>query len=91
MIVVEDPTESKDYTFDWTLDLAPGETIATSVMDLDTGVSVTSNSHDTITTNVWGVTVSAAVLYQTYRIQNRIVTNQGRALSQSIYLFIAGR
>lgn len=63
-----------DHTFSWATWLG-GDTITTSTMTADTGITVDSDSNDTTSATVW---LSGGSLGQTYDIVNQVVTNAGR-------------
>lgn len=72
---VKDPNAVLDYQFDWTAWLAEDETISTSTMTAQDGITVDSDDNDTTTATVW---LSGGTAGQRYEVTNRIVTNQGR-------------
>ena len=85
---VKDPTEKKDYSFDWSAELdKTGDTISTSAWEI-TGIGLTlssspAHSKDDKTTTAWFEAGTAGV---TYVLVNRIVTTQGRTHEGSALL-----
>lgn len=69
------PEATLDYKFDWSRWLPTGDTIATSSMTADTGLTVASDTHDTSTATVW---LSGGTDGQNYDVVNEITTAGGR-------------
>jgi hypothetical protein len=69
---IKDPNAALDYSFDWSDWLATGEQIATSNWINPDSLTITTSANTTTTTVVW---VSGGTAGKTYRLTNRIVTN----------------
>jgi hypothetical protein len=76
------PSEILDYTVDWSNSLR-GETIRQCVFDVPPGLVKLSESAQERTTRLW---LAGGVDGACYTISNRIRTNSGRSLEQSIDL-----
>lgn len=85
----KDPDEVLDYVLDWEDRLA-GDTIATSTWTIavGSGLTINSNSFTDTTTTVW---LSAGVLLTTYELLNRIVTDGGRTMDQTVKLKVKSK
>ena len=83
----KDPAERLDYVFDWSLWLAD-DTISSSVMTVDAGLTKVSDTNSTTTATVW---LSGGTLGRTYEIVNRIVTAGGRIGERTITITIADK
>lgn len=86
----KDPDEVLDYYIDWTKELMPGDTIATSNFDLAvaSGVVINSQSFTGPITSLWlqgGTEGTVAIVH------NRITTNQGRTEDQTVILPISSK
>ena len=79
----KDPDEVKDYGVNWADRLDEGDTIATSVWVVPTGITQNSASNTATTTTIW---LSGGTLNTTYSLVNRITTAGGRTLDQTCKL-----
>ena len=77
-----------DYQWDWSLWLAPGETITTATFSVPSGLTLTSQSNTTTTATAW---LSGGSAGQTYPVVNQIATNQGRTDSRVINIYVKVR
>ncbi len=84
----QDPDANLDWIFDWNPWLAEFETIANSEFILDPGITMTAETHTTKTTTVW---ISGGTEGLTYKVTNRITTNEGRIDDRSFTLRITNR
>lgn len=82
-LAVKDPQEIKDYTIDWTDDLATGETISTSSWAVGTGLTETDEDLATPNATVW---VSGGTAGTEYLAVNTITTSGGRTLERTIVI-----
>jgi hypothetical protein len=82
------------YVFNWSLaangdegwlELADGQTIATSTWTATTGITIDSSSNTTVLTTVW---VSGGTVGETYKLTNTITTNDAIPLTDSRELYI---
>lgn len=80
----KDPDEVLDYQIDWSPRLGE-DTIASSTWIVPTGISQDSDSHDTMKTTIW---LSGGTTDESYTLTNRIVTNGGRTMDQSVKIKI---
>lgn len=85
---IKDPDAVLDYLIDWSEWLADAETIDTSTMLVETGITKDSATNTTTTATVW---LSGGTLGETYEVTNRIVTSQGRTEDRTIIIYIAER
>lgn len=86
----KDPDEILDYTIDWSARLVT-DTIATSVWILDVGITETTQSFTNTppqSTTIW---LSGGTLGASHAITNRITTNGGRTMDQTVKLKIKAR
>jgi hypothetical protein len=82
----KDPNEVLDYQIDWTKRLSASETISTSswtIVGDDSALVQNSDAISGVYTIVW---LSAGTAGKKYTLTNRIVTNQGRTMDQSVVL-----
>ncbi|MFE3229352.1 hypothetical protein [Nocardia sp. NPDC059228] len=80
------PTDIEPWTFDWSPDLASGETITASSFLTIPGLTLSSATHTATTASIW---VSGGTLGTTYLVTNRIATSTGRQLDWSFQVTIA--
>jgi hypothetical protein len=85
---LKDPDAVLDYVFDWSSWLATSETITTSVITVETGLTKASESSTTTTAKVW---LSGGTEGERYKITSRITTNQGRTDDRSAIVRVANR
>jgi hypothetical protein len=87
---IKDPDAVLDYKWDWAYDgwLAEDETILTSTIIAETGVTVDDDTNDDTTATVW---LSGGSVGETYTVTNRITTNQGRTDDRTMKIFIRQR
>jgi hypothetical protein len=83
----KDPNEVLDYAIDWSQRLA-GDIIDTSTFTVPTGIVMNSQSKTNTMTTVWLSGGSEGV---TYDILNRIVTNGGRTMDQTVELRVKSK
>ena len=83
----KDPDEVLDYQLDWSKRLLD-DTIQSSEWILPEGLEKGSDFHDASTTTVW---LRGGTLDQTHIVLNRIVTNGGRTMDQSVKLKIKSK
>jgi hypothetical protein len=85
---VKDPNARLEWLFDWTDWLEDGETIATSTVTADDGLTVDSTSHGDSSVVAWltGGTTGTA-----YRVTNHITTSDARADDRSISVRVMDR
>jgi hypothetical protein len=82
------PQETKDYSLDWSADLA-ADTIATSAWTISPGdPTVAQASATTTLATVW---ISGGIVGNTYDVTNSIVTAGGRTLTKTFRLYVTGR
>lgn len=91
--ITKDENATLDYTFDWSLWLNPlTDTISgTPVFNIignDIILTKSSQSNTTTSATIW---LAGGTIGQTYQIQCKITTAQGRTDERSIYIKIADR
>ena len=77
----------EDYTFDYTSDLAPGETVVSSFWSADTGITLARQANTT-TGATAGVTATAGTASGWFLVSNLVVTSAANTLSRSFRLFL---
>lgn len=82
------PLAKLDYGFDWSLWLASGETVATSVWTVDAALTQSSPSNTGTVTSVF---VEGGVSGTSYKLINNITTSVGRKDSRTIKLLCKNR
>lgn len=86
---IQDPQAVLDYPFDWSIYLAGGDTIQTSVFVADSGVVVESDTIlDPLTTVVW---LSGGTKGKRYAVTNHVLTVGGRDDEWTIYVLVKER
>lgn len=78
----KDPDEVLDYQIDWSARLGD-DTIASSAWETPDGITQDSDSNDDTTTTIW---LSGGSAGESYTFTNRIVTDGGRTMDQSVKL-----
>jgi hypothetical protein len=83
----EDPGNVLDYSWDWSLWLASGDTIQTSTWTVPIGITQTT-PNPSISGNVTTIWLTGGTVGQTYTVTNKVVTSQGRTKywSRTIYI-----
>lgn len=85
---LKDPDAVLDYVFNWADWLAAGETISTSSITVESGITKNSESNTTTTATVW---LSGGTEGNRYRITSRVTTSQGRTDDRSAIVRVANR
>lgn len=85
---LKDPHAVLDYVFDWSNWLASGETISTSAITVESGITKDSESNTSTTAKVW---LSGGTEGVRYTITSRITTNQGRTDDRSAIVRVSNR
>ncbi|MEU6582805.1 hypothetical protein [Nocardia sp. NPDC046763] len=83
---IKSPTDIDPWTFDWSEELASGETITASSFIVISGLTLTSAAHTATTATIL---VSGGTLGTTYLVTNRVATSTGRQLDCSFQVTIA--
>ena len=86
----KDPQEVLDYEIDWTDRLA-GDAIFSSTWTRtgdDSALIIDSNSHDDTKATVW---LSAGTLGKSYQLLNRVVTDGGRTMDQTVEIVVSSK
>jgi hypothetical protein len=82
---IKDPNAVLDYGFDWSDWLQAGEVITSSTWINPDSITINSNAYLSETTVVW---VSGGTAGKSYRLTNRIVTNNSPARTEDRTLLI---
>ena len=82
---IKDPNAVLDYGFDWSDWLQTGETIVTSTWINPDAITVVTSANLAESTVIW---VSAGTAGKSYRLTNRIVTNNSPARTDDRTLLI---
>jgi len=82
---IKDPNAVLDYGFDWSDWLQSGEIISSSSWINPDSITINSNSHLDTSTVIW---VSGGTAGKSYRLTNRIVTNNSPARTEDRTLLI---
>lgn len=83
----KDPDEVLDYQLDWSERLGV-DTISTSTWIVPEGITKDSDSHADSATTIW---LSGGTIGESYEFTNRIVTDGGRTMDQSVKIKIRGK
>jgi|ERR1700739_594035 len=83
--IESNPSDNRDYSFDWSSILQQDETISTSNWTVPAPLVAGAKAINATVTTQW---ISGGVDQCTYRISNTIVTNQGRMLERSFRLVV---
>lgn len=83
-------TEKLDYVFDWSNELASGETISTVDYVVESGLTEESadNTNTTTTSTVW---VSGGTAGVDYTVSCTMVSDQGRNFEDSMIIQVIAR
>ena len=91
----KDPGDTTDWVFDWSTYLGTGETVSTSTITADAGITVGNGSngapapsHDGTSATFWLIGGSDG---QRYKLTNIITTSAGRTVERSIYVQVTVR
>lgn len=83
----KDPNAVLDYTWDWE-DWLDSDTISSSSVTVQTGLTADSDSNTTTTATVW---LSGGTPGEDYEVTNRIVTAGGRTEDRTIIIMVRER
>ncbi len=83
----KDPDSIEDFTIDWS-DHLGSDTIATSVWTVPSGLTQDSETETTTTATV---TLSGGTVGAFHTVTNRITTDGGRTLDQSIHIRVRSK
>ena len=81
----KDPDEVLDYRINWAPRLA-GDTIASSIWIVPTGITEDDAENTTTTTTIW---LSGGSLKTNYSLVNRITTAAGRTMDQTVTIRVS--
>lgn len=84
---LKDPDAVLDYVIDWSTWLN-GDTIATSVWTVPSGITQDSESESSTLATIW---LSGGTVGETYQVRNRITTAGGRTEDRTIRIEIVQR
>lgn len=84
---LKDPISVLDYTVDWS-DWLDGDTIATSIWTVPTGITQASETETTTAATIW---LSGGTDGSDYTVTNRITTVGGRTDERSIVIVVRNR
>jgi len=84
----KDPDEVLDYKIDWSSRLPEGDAIATSTWIVPAGITKDSDAHDDTSTTIW---LSSGTIGTKYAITNRVVTDDGRTMDQSVSITLRAK
>lgn len=85
-VFTKDPDSTIDFAVDWSDMLASGESITTSAWETDGLTEVSSTSAG----NTRAVVLSGGVVGMIYSAVNRVSTDQGRTLEQTVAVRVQG-
>jgi hypothetical protein len=81
-VQLQDPGETLDYSVDWTVRLAAGDSVATSAWAISPSGPTLSGA--TETGSVATTLVTGLVLAGIYRLTNTVTTAEGQTMRESI-------
>ena len=81
----KDPNEVLDYVLDWSARIAAEDAISTSTWTVPAGITKDSSSNDDTTSTIW---LSGGTTGQTYSLLNRVVTDAGRTMDQTVKITV---
>lgn len=84
----KDPDEVLDYRVDWSARVGTDDVIATTEWEVPDGITKDSDTNDDDSTTIW---LSGGELGTTYTLLNRITTDDGRTMDQSVKIRIKTR
>lgn len=84
----KDPADVLDYVFDWSAWLGVGETISTSIVTVASGLTKDSNTNTSTAVTVW---LSGGTAGTSYKVANKITTNQARTVEKTIIIQVDER
>ena len=84
----KDPDAELDWEFDWSSWLATGETISSSTVTVQTGLTAGTKSATTTAVTQW---LSGGTADTTYTVACKIVTSAGRTDERTIYIHVTSR
>lgn len=87
----KDPDEVLDYQIDWGERLQDAETISTSAWTITGSDSVLTEDSNSISGESTVIWLSSGTLGVRYTLTNRIVTDAGRTMDQSVRLKIVAK
>jgi len=87
----KDPDAVLDYKFDWSAwlaDASPDDTISTSAITVDSGITLDSQPNDTTSAIAW---LSGGTPGETYLVTHEIASAGGRTANRSILIKVTER
>jgi hypothetical protein len=87
-IFSKDPDAVLDYSFDWSAWLGGAETISSYTIDVDTGITVDSDSESSGVVTVW---LSGGSVGTTYAVRCEIVTSDSRTDERTLFVKVRQR
>jgi hypothetical protein len=81
LTIDKDPDKKADWVFRWNDVTASGDSIASYVITVETGITLVSDSKTTADVTVW---LSGGTPGQTYTVSCKIVTTAGREDEKSV-------
>lgn len=87
-VFMKDDNAVLDYQFDWSGWLGVGETITTSQMFVDSGLTLDSQSNTTDVVTIW---LSGGTAGKSYKVRNRVTTSAARTEERTITVRVAER
>ena len=85
---IKDPDAVLDYQWDWASWLPTGDTIASATVTADAGLTVASSSATSTAVLAW---LSGGTVGQSYTVQCRVTTVQGRTDDRSFPIAVMQR
>lgn len=98
--ILKDPSANLDYDFDWTDWLPDGDTISSSAVTADDGITLGSKQQGDYVADLWTPSATGSVIKQfisagtarnDYRVTCRITTSESRVDERTIVLMVRDR
>jgi len=88
MTFIKDPLATLDYTVDWSAWLATGDTLASVVWTVPTGLTKTTSSNTTTAATIW---LSGGNVTVTYNVTCDITTVDGRIDARELVIQVQSK
>lgn len=87
--IAKTPTEDKDFTIDWSLDLASGEILTDSVLDVVNSSGVLTIPNESFSDSAVTLTISGGAAAASYEILNTVTTSHDNILEASLLVRVS--
>jgi hypothetical protein len=85
---LKDPSDTLDYSMDWSLFLPETDGIVASEWSVPSGITMVRETFTAMTSHIW---LSGGTVDVTYILNNKITTSEGRVVERAIAILVVER